>query len=219
MPRRQSLRRECLSLVSALYSAVTDPSVYGDRRAECEAWLFRHRDGSAPLTEFLRHQLARAAEARLVAREASVAPAGAVAVIAVDGAGTVMAASQAAWDVLRSGAPGQAPLRLPQSLVTHLATLTSAQGRLPRALRLQLDGGPGEVAALLLGVDDMPRRGTARSSRVATFVLWALEPAPVAAPHPAPVPHPAQAPTVHRAPVPGRFAGRGSFLRLAASDD
>jgi len=200
MPRRQPLHLECLRLVSALYAALGDPARYGERRAECEAWLFRHRERSEPLTAFLRHQLARVAEARLVAREA--ASGGPSAVVAVDDTGGVMAAGPEAWAVLRSGDPARAPLQLPGSLRTHLTDMASLRGRPPKAFRLHLDDGSGEVAGVLLGVDDMPRHGTLAPARVATLVFWSLS-------------HAAVEP-VRMAPRAAQFDAR---LRPAASDE
>jgi hypothetical protein len=177
MPHRGSLQSECLSLVSGLYAALGDGAKYAERRAACEAWIFTRRGKSEAMTGFLRHQLARAAEARQVARASGADEVGRFAAIAVDDSGAVLAAGPEAWDLLKSGDPASAPLHLPAALRTHLEDMSSAGAGPARALRVRLDSGAGDVAAVMLGVDDMPRRG--RAVRVATLLIWELRSDPV----------------------------------------
>ncbi len=207
---------ECLVLVGNLYASLADAQRYAARRAECEAWIFRHRKRSSGLAAFLRHQLARASDARQAAHEARAMEHGSWGAIAVDEDGTVLAAAPEAWLVLRSGDPERSPLFLPAALRRHLIDVSAAGGRPPRALRFHLDRSTSEAAALLLGVDDLPRRG--RAARVSTLVMWELTPQPAPAiPLQAtgPANHPCRRSELRR----DAHETRASALRLIASDD
>ncbi len=124
------------------------------------------------MTAFLRHQMSRAAEARQVARELG-GGSGRVAAVMVEDGLEVVAAGPEAWDLLHSGHPSSDPLRLPALLSTHLDATLKSGARFPKAMRILPDQGTGELAGVLLGVEEMPqRRGKPR--RVATLLLWDL---------------------------------------------
>jgi hypothetical protein len=112
-----------------------------------------------------------AAEARQIARE--LGGSGRVAAVMVEEGLTVVAAGTEAWELLRCGNPARDPLRLPALLTAHLEATLRSGARFPRAMRILPDQGTGELAGVLLGVEEMPQqRGTSR--RVATLLLWDL---------------------------------------------
>jgi len=172
MPRPDPIRAECLSLLATLYGALSDDERYAERRTACEGWLFQHRGRHEAVTAFLRHQMSRAAEARQVARELGGGSGRMAAVMVEDGL-QVVAAGPEAWDLLHCGHPASDPLRLPELLTMHLDATLKSGARFPKAMRILPDQGTGELAGVLLGVEEMPqRRGKPR--RVATLLLWDL---------------------------------------------
>ena len=172
MPRTDLIRTECLSLLARLYGALGDDERYAERRTACEAWLFQHRGQHEGVTSFLRHQMSRAAEARQVARDLG-GGSGRVAAVMVEEGLEVVAAGPEAWELLHCGDPSTDPLRLPALLNAHLDSTLKNGARFPKAMRILPDQGAGELAGVLLGVEEMPqRRGKPR--RVATLLLWDL---------------------------------------------
>jgi hypothetical protein len=172
MPWPDLIRTECLSLLASLYGALSNDERYSERRAACETWLFQHRGRHEAVTGFLRHQMSRAAEARQVAHELG-GGSGRVAAVMVEEGLEVVAAGPEAWDLLNCGSPAHDPLQLPALLNAHLDATLKSGARFPRAMRILPDQGTGELAGVLLGVEEMPqRRGKPR--RVATLLLWDL---------------------------------------------
>ena len=173
MPGPDLIRAECLSLLAGLYGALSDDQRYADRRTACEAWLFQHRGRHEAVTAFLRHQMSRAAEARQVARELGGGGSGRVAAVMVEEGLEVVAAGPEAWELLHCGNPSSDPLRLPALLNAHLDETLKSGARFPKAMRILPDQGTGELAGVLLGVEEMPQR-RGRPRRVATLLLWDL---------------------------------------------
>jgi hypothetical protein len=96
-----------------------------------------------------------------------------VAAVMVEDGLEVVAAGPEAWDLLHCGHPSSDPLRLPALLSAHLDETLKSGARFPKAMRILPDQGTGELAGVLLGVEEMPqRRGKPR--RVATLLLWDL---------------------------------------------
>ena len=174
-----SLQAECLSLLASLYAALTDDQRYAERRSACESWLFQRRGDHEPIASFLRHQLARAAEARQVARDLSGGVFGRSAAVMLDETGKVVAAGTEAWALLASGSPDADPLQLPAVLEAHLAAMMATGAPFPRALRLMGESGGPELAGVLLGVESLPP-AAGRARRVATLLLWDLSDATAA---------------------------------------
>lgn len=147
-----ALQSECLSLVAGLYSAVSDPARFAEQRASCEQWLARQVSADTQATTFLRTQIGRATEALTLSARTSTHVPSACAVLTIDDQGRVIAAGAEAWTLLASGSPTEDPLRLPRALRGFVedARFTRA---VPRALRVPLDDGSGELAGIVLGVD------------------------------------------------------------------
>jgi hypothetical protein len=171
MPRQARIESECLLLLGRLFSALGDDAVFASRRAACERWQFRRRKTDGKMAAFLCQQLRRAVEARQVSQEISGGRPDACAVVMLGDGGAAVAASPGAWTLLHAGAPGEMPLALPSTLVAHLAPMLSSGVAFPRALRVALDDRSGDVAGVLLGVDEIPGAGP-RPRHVATLLLW-----------------------------------------------
>lgn len=149
-----SLQSECLSLVAALYGAVSDAERFAVRRAECEAWLAGLSPSESPLRAFLRRQVRRASEACALAVRVGSAVPSACAVVTIDDRGRVIAAGAEAWTLLQSGSAAEDPLRLPLALRVFVEDAALSPS-VPKAIRVPLDNGSAELAGVVLGVDQM----------------------------------------------------------------
>jgi hypothetical protein len=170
MVRHTRIESDCLGLIGRLFSSLGDDAAFSERRSECEAWQFRHRRTDETLAAFLCQQLRRAAEARQVSRELSGGRPDVCAVVMLGESGRVLAASAGAGAILHVK-PGQTPLALPSALAAYLSPVLSSGVPFPRALRVALDDRSGDVAGVLLGVDEIPGRAP-RRRHVATLLLW-----------------------------------------------
>jgi hypothetical protein len=171
MTRQARLESECLSLLARLYSGLGDEAAFTSRRAECEAWLFRRRKSDQGMATFLCQQLRRAAEARQVSAEISGGRAGVCAAVMLTDGGRVVAASPEAWTLLHSGDPAHSPLQIPAALVAHLAPTLATGVPFPLGLRVALDDRSGDIAGVLLGVDEVPGP-PGRTRKIATLLVW-----------------------------------------------
>jgi hypothetical protein len=149
-----ALQSECLSLVAALYGAVSDAERFAVRRAECQAWLARLSPSDSPLEAFLRRQVRRASEACALAGRVGSAVPSACAVVTIDERGSVIAAGAEAWTLLQSGSAAEDPLRLPRALHAFVEDAALSPS-VPKAIRVPLDNGSSELAGVVLGVDQM----------------------------------------------------------------
>jgi hypothetical protein len=168
MARHTRIESECLGLIGRLFSSLGDDAAFSECRSECEAWQFRNRRTYETLAAFLCQQLRRAAEARQVSREISGGRSDVCAVVMLGEGGRVLAASAGAWAILHVK-PGQTPLPLPSALAAYLSPMLSSGVPFPRALRVALDDRSGDVAGVVLGVDQIPGQ---RPTHVATLLLW-----------------------------------------------
>jgi hypothetical protein len=167
MSRQNRSETECLALIGRLFGALGDDAAFASRRAACERWQFRRRQTDGDLATFLCQQMRRAAEARQVSHEISGGRKDGCAVVMLGEDGAVVAASASAWTLLHATPGG--PLALPSRLVTHLTPMLSSGVAFPRALRVTLDDRTGDVAGVLLGVDEIP---SPKPRHVATLLLW-----------------------------------------------
>jgi hypothetical protein len=165
------IESECLSLLARLFSALGDDAAFAESRAACEAWQFQNRKSHERLATFVCQQLRRATEARQVSREISGGRPDVCAVVMLGDGGRVMAASKNAWPLLHAESRRGA-LPLPSALVGHLAPTLSSGAPFPRALRVALNDGSGDIAGVLLGVDEIPDAITEVPRHVATLLLW-----------------------------------------------
>ena len=193
---------ECLSLVAALYGAMSHPDRFARQRAACERWLCRQVASDTPAAQFLRMQVSHAAEARSLSARAGAEVPSSCAVVTLDDQGRVLAAGAEAWTLLGSGGSGDDPLRVPRALRAFVEDARRG-GPVPRAVRVPLDDGSTELAGVVLGVDQV--RHAVGSMRVLTLLLCDVGEAPAEAPGrgPAqirPFPRPAAA---CRPPAPG----------------
>lgn len=157
---------ECLSLVASLYGAITDSDRFLSRLTDCEDWLAQQASPDSPAAAFLRLQVRRALEARtLVAAGLSSMPT-ACAVLTVDHAGRLLAASRETRALV--GAPEDGALRLPLALRAFVEDAALSPS-IPRALRVPLDDGSSELAGIVLGVDQVSH--AAGTMRVITLLL------------------------------------------------
>jgi hypothetical protein len=161
---------EALSLVAALYASANDSAGFQSVLDQCHAWLREPEVAGTPAGAFLQRQLLRVSEGT----QTGAAPeeGSRCAVISVDDRGTVLAAGCEAWEVLRCGDPDSDPLTLPSTLRRQLAEAGAGGGRLPRALRVPLDDGSAEVAAVLLEASGVSH--AVGVLRVATFLLCGI---------------------------------------------
>ncbi len=171
MTRQARIESECLSLLGRLFGALGDDAAFARCRAACERWQFRRRKTDGEMAAFLCQQLRRAVEARQVSQEISGGRPDGCAVVMLGDGGAAVAASAGAWMLLHAGTPGEMPLALPSALVAHLAPMLSSGVPFPRALRVALDDRSGDVAGVLLGVDEIPGPAP-RRRHVATLLLW-----------------------------------------------
>ena len=159
---------ECLSLVAALYGALSHPDRFARQRAACERWLCRQVASDTPAAQFLRMQVSRAAEARSLSARAGAEVHSSCAVVTLDDRGRVLAAGAEAWTLLGSGGSGDDPLRVPRALRAFVED-AGRGGPVPRAVRVPLDDGSTELAGVVLGVDQV--RHAVGSMRVITLLL------------------------------------------------